>query len=465
MQLSNQNKFQLLILVIIDIFLVALAFYIAFIFRFNSNIPSENFQAFINILPWILLFTILVFYMFDLYTDWKRRSVHNLFYSLILSLIIVNLLCIVASFIFREFAFPRSVLIISFVMQLLLILGYRSVYYWISKSIHGIKKVIIVGKEFENTDLLVDKFHHHSPGWFKVKGYIYFEELTSGFLENKPLNFDAVLINNDLLEDQKSSIVSICAKHGIETLILPNLYELFITNAKTQQIDDMPVMSISPPKLNSNQMFIKRFFDIIISLGLIIILSPIIFLLVILIPLTSRGPALYKQERLGLYGKPFNIYKFRSMVVDAEKDSGPVLASESDPRITSIGKIIRLTRLDELPQLFNVLKGDMSIVGPRPERAYFVEQFNKEVENYSYRMTVKPGITGLAQVLSKYSTTVEDKLRYDLMYVNSYSFALDIKIMLQTIRVILTPEQANGVKEKNAEDKKIKVLSKIIGTK
>jgi lipopolysaccharide/colanic/teichoic acid biosynthesis glycosyltransferase len=135
------------------------------------------------------------------------------------------------------------------------------------------------------------------------------------------------------------------------------------------------------------------------------------------------------------------------MVNDAEKKTGPVLAADKDPRITPIGHFIRATRIDELPQLINVLKGDMSLVGPRPEREFFIRQFEKDMPNYKYRMTVKPGITGLAQVMANYSTTVEDKLRFDLMYIRNYSFANDIKILLQTIRVVLQREQAKGVQD------------------
>jgi lipopolysaccharide/colanic/teichoic acid biosynthesis glycosyltransferase len=137
------------------------------------------------------------------------------------------------------------------------------------------------------------------------------------------------------------------------------------------------------------------------------------------------------------------------MVQDAEIQTGPVLASDKDPRITKLGSFMRATRVDEIPQLFNVLKGDMSLIGPRPEREFFIKKFEQDIPDYKYRLRVKPGITGLAQVLANYTTSVEDKLRYDLMYVRNYSFMLDLKIFLQTIRVVLQRDQAQGLKEEN----------------
>jgi exopolysaccharide biosynthesis polyprenyl glycosylphosphotransferase len=206
------------------------------------------------------------------------------------------------------------------------------------------------------------------------------------------------------------------------------------------------VLSVQPPKLNSSQLLVKRFVDIIISVTSLILFSPIIICLYFLIPITSHGPALFRQERLGKDSKPYNILKFRSMVMDAEKTTGPVLASVKDPRITALGRFIRATRLDELPQLINVLKGEMSLVGPRPERPFFCEQFQALIPHYTHRLAVKPGITGLAQVMAKYTTSVEYKLSFDVMYVRNYSLAMDVKILFQTIRVVLQREQADGVK-------------------
>jgi exopolysaccharide biosynthesis polyprenyl glycosylphosphotransferase len=185
---------------------------------------------------------------------------------------------------------------------------------------------------------------------------------------------------------------------------------------------------------------VKRVIDIVVSLLLLLIFSPILLLSIILIKMDSRGPILYKQKRVGKNGAIFTIYKFRSMVEDAERVTGPVWADKKDPRVTRVGRVMRKLRIDEFPQLINVFQGYMSLVGPRPERPFFVDQLRNEYPFYVRRLKVKPGITGWAQVKGKYDTTIEDvkeKLEYDLYYIENMSIQLDIKILLFTIYVML----------------------------
>lgn len=167
----------------------------------------------------------------------------------------------------------------------------------------------------------------------------------------------------------------------------------------------------------------------------------------ILIKIDSRGPIFFKQDRVTENGKTFYVYKFRTMVENAEKLTGPVLATDNDPRITKIGNILRATRIDEIPQIINVFSGNMSIVGPRPERQFFIDQYLESTPEFAFRTAVKAGITGLAQVSGKYTTTFEDKLRYDLMYIKNYSFLLDMKILFKTIKVVFTKEASAGLSE------------------
>lgn len=198
--------------------------------------------------------------------------------------------------------------------------------------------------------------------------------------------------------------------------------------------------------LTAEQRVLKRILDIAVAVTALIILSPVILITAVMIKLDSKGPVLYSQERVGLYGKTFFVHKFRSMKQDAEAKCGPVLAAEGDPRITKFGRFMRATRLDELPQLFNVLKGEMSIVGPRPERPFFVKQFIAQKPEYDYRHNVKPGITGLAQIAGKYNTSAYDKMIYDLLYIQDVSVKTDLMIMLQTFKVLLTKSSTEGVK-------------------
>jgi lipopolysaccharide/colanic/teichoic acid biosynthesis glycosyltransferase len=193
--------------------------------------------------------------------------------------------------------------------------------------------------------------------------------------------------------------------------------------------------------------------DIFIACISLIAFSPMIAIISIAIKLYDGGPVFYKQERLTRNGKIFEIYKFRSMIVDAEKEYGACLAFENDARITPIGKIIRKIRFDEIPQIFNILKGDMSIVGPRPERPVIAAEYEKRIPEFDYRLKVKAGLTGYAQVLGQYNTTPYDKLKLDLMYIESYSLILDIKLILMTIKILFIKDSSKGISK---EDKILK---------
>ena len=213
-------------------------------------------------------------------------------------------------------------------------------------------------------------------------------------------------------------------------------------------VDDIPMQRVTRMLLTAEQRVLKRILDIAVAVTALIILSPVMLITAVMIKLDSKGPVLYSQERVGLYGKTFFVHKFRSMKQDAEAKCGPVLAAEGDPRITKFGRFMRATRLDELPQLFNVLQGEMSIVGPRPERPFFVKQFIAQKPEYDYRHNVKPGITGLAQIAGKYNTSAYDKLIYDLLYIQDVSIKTDLMIMLQTFKVLLTKSSTEGVQGK-----------------
>ena len=213
-------------------------------------------------------------------------------------------------------------------------------------------------------------------------------------------------------------------------------------------VDDIPMQRVTRMLLTAEQRVLKRILDIAVAVTALIILSPVMLITAVMIKLDSKGPVLYSQERVGLYGKTFFVHKFRSMKQDAEAKCGPVLAAEGDPRITKFGRFMRATRLDELPQLFNVLKGEMSIVGPRPERPFFVKQFIVQKPEYDYRHNVKPGITGLAQIAGKYNTSAYDKLIYDLLYIQDVSVKTDLMIMMQTFKVLLTKSSTEGVQGK-----------------
>jgi exopolysaccharide biosynthesis polyprenyl glycosylphosphotransferase len=211
--------------------------------------------------------------------------------------------------------------------------------------------------------------------------------------------------------------------------------------ARTEQIYGLPMIEVMPEPMKPWESSAKRLLDIVVSSLVLLIGSPLWLSVAALIRITSHGPAIFSQERVGQYGRLFTMYKFRTMLDDAESDTGPVWATEDDPRYTRIGRWLRRTRFDEVPQLINVLKGDMSLVGPRPERQFFVEKLVKEVPLYRRRLRVKPGITGIAQVKWKYDQSVEDvrqKVKYDLFYISNMSLRMDLKILFATVRTMLS---------------------------
>jgi len=240
--------------------------------------------------------------------------------------------------------------------------------------------------------------------------------------------------------DVLMNVVADCEMENVSIKIIPDLYEIISGQARTSQIYGFPLIDIMPQLMPEWEKKIKRILDIFISFILLILLLPVTLAAAIAIKLNSKGPVFYKQDRSGLNGKIFNIIKFRSMVHDAESTSGPIWSTKDDPRITKVGAFIRKVRIDEIPQMWNVLKGDMSLVGPRPERPYFVEQLSKEIPLYKRRLKVRPGITGWAQVKHKYDESVDDvktKLRYDLFYIENMSLRNDLKILFRTIFVVL----------------------------
>ncbi len=257
------------------------------------------------------------------------------------------------------------------------------------------------------------------------------------------LKYEGVIIC-DIPAEQRNDYLKFCYEKSVRAYIAPKISDIIIRGADDIRLFDTPLLLCRNYGLDVEQKVLKRLFDIVFSLVTLILVSPFMIFAALAIKLHDGGPVLYKQKRLTIDGKVFDVLKFRSMVVDAEKLSGPVLASDDDPRITPIGRFLRKVRLDELPQLFNILKGDMSVVGPRPERPELSEEYRKEMPEFEFRLKVKAGLTGYAQVTGVYDTVPYDKLKMDLMYIENYSFRMDLQIILMTIKTMLFPPKSNA---------------------
>lgn len=332
-------------------------------------------------------------------------------------------------------------------------------------------KVLCNKKKYKNPKLLI--IDSDSKNFFRMKRmkygvlknydswYEHIDGMTpqeiEEFASKRFHEFDAICILNGLSEQEYNIAVKAAVEMNKELFIVPKIIDVGKTNVELVRFDDILTLYMPKHYIMPGELFVKRAMDLIISLiGLVAAIIPMV-LIAAAIKLTSPGPVFYKQERLTRDKKRFWIYKFRTMVPDAEKLTGPKFAEKDDPRVTKVGKILRACRLDELPQILNILKGDMSLVGPRPERPVFVEEFEKEIENYDYRFKVKAGLTSLSHVYGRYSTYIHDRTFYDLFYITHYSFWLDLKVILLTTKTIFMKSSAEG-----EDDFKSKTISKHI---
>lgn len=248
----------------------------------------------------------------------------------------------------------------------------------------------------------------------------------------------------DLPDQTRNTIMKYCYRNSVRTYVTPKISDIILTSADDIHLFDTPLLVSRNYGLNLEQKFIKRGMDIVLGILALIIASPFMLIIALLVKLNDKGPILYKQERLTMHGKKFQILKFRSMRMDSEA-KGARLAMKDDDRVTAVGKVIRRIHFDELPQIFNIIKGDMSLVGPRPERELIHNQYKEKIPEFDFRLKVKAGLTGYAQVYGKYNTTPYDKLKFDLTYIETYSVLLDIKILLLTFKILFQKENTEGV--------------------
>lgn len=438
---------------ILYVIFVVLGFYIAFMIRFKGNPPPYNLNPFYQNMPYIALCAAFIFYITKITSTYKKTLFGNV--AIIgVSLLLIDIITATIMFFTRGFAFPRTVFALGFLIQMILIFSLKLfILRHISKKYEQRGVLIITSPE--NSDLLTEDFLSGEVSNGGIKSICRSVDQYTYHLIDE---VDKVYVDCDIPSEDKVELIRYCSIKNKMLYIIPSLFEIAFMNSKVRNHGDVVFLRIEPLGLSFEQKVVKRIMDVMLSLVGLILTSPLFLIIALLIKLDDKGPVFYKQERVTENNKTFKLCKFRTMIVNAEEDTGPTLALKDDPRITRVGRILRSTRLDELPQLINVLKGEMSIVGPRPERPHFVEKFDEEIEEYKYRLFVKAGITGLAQIFGKYTTSPKHKAKFDLLYIKNYSLLLDIKIILNTVKVIFKKESSMGVQEGDLQDVNAKLI-------
>lgn len=416
---------------IFDVLLVHLGYYLAFMFRYDFNPSDRNLDAYINIIPYISMIAFALFTLYGTSLIFKRDFDDN-FFSFTISLVFINIATVALAFMFRSFAFPRGIIFIAFFIQFILFFIWK---YLISKIKFALSKErsVIIFADNKESMIISEKILNNQNAPYKINAV--FSSLNDDAY-SKINDADEIFIDSKIDEKQKNQIINYCYSLGKTVFIMPTLYDIYVINSKLEKLDDIPIFKIQSNSHSIEQRIVKRFIDITFSTIILIITIPVFIITAIAIKLYDRGPVIFSQDRVTINNKIFKLYKFRTMIVDAEKNTGPVLAKDKDDRITPLGKFLRATRIDELPQFVNVLKGDMSIVGPRPEREFFIKEYVEKMPEFKYRTTVKAGITGLAQVMGNYETTPEEKIKYDLLYIKKAGILTDLRLMLLTVKVM-----------------------------
>ncbi|HCO94409.1 MAG TPA: hypothetical protein DIU00_10740 [Phycisphaerales bacterium] len=410
-----------IVLLLIDIVLINIAFLLSFLFRYGLPFPERVFTPYKSSFVFLTLIYIAALSFFRVYKS-RFRSSWDLFKRIVLGLFFGTLLSIAFVYVFRIKwgAFPTGIFVLSFFINLLLIFKVNQYILKARKKIR--KKVLIIGRD--KIDDIVGK-----------KTIV--EQIDSNEIGQlaKYRDIDEVVICERIKNEKDLSLlIYLVQKLKIEVVFKPSIY-VELLSGRINGDNSVHFLSTFVGEKRDLEEFLMRSLDTMGSIFSLLICTPVIILISVLIKATSPGPVFYKQQRVGKDGKIFTLYKFRTMVENAEKEVGPVLASRDDPRVTKVGKILRMTRLDELPQLLNVLQGDMSLVGPRPERPHFVK---KHKSLHELRLAVKPGLTGLAQIRSFYDLKPRHKIKYDYLYIQKRSLLLNLYILIRTLPTIFS---------------------------
>lgn len=388
-----------------------------------------------------------VFSIFKPYHCGKESYISTML-NVLLSILFISIFVILIDFATKSFGIWRKTIFNASIIQLVLLAIIKKIECSLYPKIVPLKKTMIIGNSLKDASSLGMHIINSTNNQYKIE-YLLSQDADNKFILGK--NIDQIVVSVNCSQEIMRQVEAYCLDSGIDCMIVPSYSNILINSGKLQNIGDMPTINIKSC-LDIENRIAKRAIDIVFSFILIVITLIPMLIIMLIIKLSDGSSPLYWQTRVTRKNKGFKLYKLRTMIIDAEKKTGAVLASANDQRITKLGKVLRASRLDELPQLFNVLKGEMSLVGPRPERPELIERITKTTPAFKYRTIVKAGLTGLAQTSGRYDTSFYNKLMYDLYYVSHYSFLLDIKILFATLQVLTTPSVTQGVNNVNKDD-------------
>jgi len=467
--LNRHNRLLVTIYVLSDALLGMSAFVVAYAVRFHTGLPAPRgvppLLQYFNVLPFIAALVPLGFHLQGLYRLRRGRSRVDDFFAVFVGSILAVVFGIVLTLYVQiywasptakargEYEVSQAVWGIFLVVNIILTYASREL---VREALErrwragiGLKRILIAGSG-ELGRLVADRILEHRELGYQIIGFV--DDRAAGDhlgYRGLPLlgtiDEAAEIATREAIDHlyvalppehhvQMLQLIEHTARECVDVKVVPDLLQVIALRARLEDLDGLPVININDVPLQGFNTIVKRSLDMLISSAALLVLSLPLAVIAVLVRFSSRGPVFYRQERMGLDGKPFMIYKFRSMYADAEAVTGPVFASEDDPRRTPVGRLLRRSNIDELPQLWNVLRGDMSIVGPRPERPLFVAQFKDKIPQYMLRHKVKAGITGWAQVNGwRGNTSIEKRIEYDLYYIENWSVRLDLKIMWLTL--------------------------------
>jgi len=454
-----------LLTVVSDIIAIEAAFLISYWIRFHSpftNIVEVTLgvpplSAYVYGSLFVIPIWLLIFKSRKLYGAHRNIYITDEFFTLVRVVTIGMLVVMSAAFFYRAFSYSRVVFGLIFITSILFITLGRWLVIEFEKYLYRkgkeLRNVAIVGnnpmarKVYQNVTnnpglgYRFVGYFAQSPAEFN--GAVYLGKISDVPSKIQQEHIELVLIALTYKEyPQLYEMIENCAGINVEFMMVPDMLELMTSRVRIKELEGIPFIQIKAIPLTTWNRISKRIFDIVFSILILLIASPIFLLIAFLIKLDSKGPVFYLQERVGLDGKRFQCIKFRSMHPEAEKETGPVYAGKNDPRTTQVGRFLRRTSIDELPQFINVLKGDMSIVGPRPERPFFVEKLKEQIPKYLDRHRMKAGITGWAQVNGlRGNTPIDERTKYDIYYIENWSLAFDLKIILKTIKAMIFPKE------------------------